>query len=102
MDFGSNFVVAKIPNLMNFGLSPANTPGKIKYVIVPTTRVGRLTNGSVWIRHRHDIEEFTAERVSEEKVYSDYILKTYFGTMKDFERENISRSGVKTISPSKL
>ena len=67
MDFGRNYFVTKSPNFMDFRLSPANTPDKIKSVIIPTTRVGRLTNGSNWLRPRHDIEEVTTNRVSEKK-----------------------------------
>ena len=67
MDFGRNSIVAESPNIMDFGLSPANTPDKIKSIIFPTTRVGRLMNGSNWLRPRHDIEEVTAERVSKKK-----------------------------------
>ena len=73
MDFGSNSVVSESPNFMDFGLSPSNTPDKLKSVIVPTTRVGRLTNVSNWPRPRHDIKEDKAEKVSETKSYSKYI-----------------------------
>ena len=83
---------------MDYGLSPANTPDNLKFVIVPTIRVGRLTNASYWFPPRHYIEEITAERVSEAKYYSNYILKKGIETMKYFEREKISRSRVKTIS----
>ena len=75
MDIGSNYVVSESPNFMDFGLSPVNTPNKLKYVIVPTTRVRRLTNGSDRLASRHDIEEVTVERGSEAKVYSHYIFK---------------------------
>ena len=61
MGFGSNSVVTKSPNLIDFGLSPANTLNKIKSGIVPTTRVGRSTNVSDWHRPRNDIEEVTAK-----------------------------------------
>ena len=60
---------------MDFGLSPANTTYKLKYIIIPTTKVERLTNGSIWLVSRHDIEEVILERVSEEKVHINYILK---------------------------
>ena len=46
MEFGSNSVVSESPNFMDFGLSPANTPDKLKYVIFPTTRFGILTKAS--------------------------------------------------------
>ena len=38
----------------------------------------------------HGIAKFTADRVSEAKVYSDYIKNSEFETMKVFEFENIS------------
>ena len=75
MEFGSNYVVAESPNLMDFGLSLANTPDKIKSVIGPTTRVVRLTNGSSWLASGHDIEEVMVEKVSKAKAYIDYIFK---------------------------
>ena len=46
MDFGSKYVLSESPNFLDFGMSPANTPDTFKSIIVPTTRVGRLTNGS--------------------------------------------------------
>ena len=89
---GSNSVLFEVPNFMDFGMSPVNTPDKLKSVIVPTTTFGRLVDGSYWLPPRHDIEEVTTERVSEKKAYSDYILKNEFETLEgiqDFERENI-------------
>ena len=75
IDFGSNYVVAKSPNLMDFRLSPSNTPDKINSIIAPTTRFGRFINGSDWLASSHDVEEVTVERVSKEKAYSGYIIK---------------------------
>ena len=75
IDVSSNSVFSESPNFMDFGLSPANTPYKLKSVIFPTTRVVKLTNRSVWIPPGHDIEEVTAEIVSGGKAYSDYVLK---------------------------
>ena len=95
MDFGRNFVVTKSPKFMDFGLSPANTPDKTKYVIVPTTRYGELTNGSDWLWPRNDIEEVIADRVSGTKEKTDNILKSDLETMRKiqyFERDNISTS----------
>ena len=74
-DFGSNSVVSESQKFMDFGLLSSNTPDKLKSVIVPATRVGRLTNGSDWLQYRNDIEEVTVERVSDAKSYIDYILK---------------------------
>ena len=56
MDFGSNSVLYEGPNFMDFGLSPANTPDKLKSIIFLTTRVGRLNNGSYWIQSSHYLE----------------------------------------------
>ena len=75
MDSGGNSVLSEIPNFMDFELSPANTPDKLKSGIVLATIVGRFTNVLDWLPPRHDIEEVTAKRVGEEKVYSNYILK---------------------------
>ena len=49
MNFGSDTVLSKNPNFMNFGLSPVNTIDELRSVIVPTTRVVRPTNGSDWL-----------------------------------------------------
>ena len=68
-------VLSESPSFINFGLTPANTPDKLKSVIVPTTRVGRLTNGSNWLPPKHNIEEVTVEIVGKQKEYRDYILK---------------------------
>ena len=75
IDFRSNSVVAKSPNFMPFRLRPANTADKLNSVIVPTTRVGRLTDLSKCLVSRQDIEEVAVERVSEAKVYSNYIFE---------------------------
>ena len=76
MYFGSNSVAYKSPNLMDFGLSTAKTPDKVKSIIFPTTRVGSLMNGSNWLPPRHDIEKVTVELVSEVKAYSKCRKKT--------------------------
>ena len=44
MDFASNYVVSKIPNFMDLGLSPANAMDKLKSVIRPNTIVERFTD----------------------------------------------------------
>ena len=80
---------------MNFGLSPINTTDKLGFVINPTTRVERPTNGSNWLQPGHDIYEATADRLSKKKSNNHYNFKNYFETMReiqDFERENISMS----------
>ena len=90
MDFESNSVVAKIPNFVDLGLSPANTTDKLKSVIGPTTIIEGLKGGSDWIDFRHDCEEVTVGRVSKAKAFRDYIKNNEFETMKCFEWENIS------------
>ena len=56
MYFRRNTVVAKIPNFVDFRLSPTNIPDKLKSFIFPATRVRSLTNGSDWLLPRHDID----------------------------------------------
>ena len=90
MNFMSNSDVAKIPSFMDFRLSPASTPDKLKSIIGPTMRVGGLNNGSNWLASRHDIEEVTVERVREEKANSNYIFENVFETIKVLEQGNIS------------
>ena len=90
MDFSSNSVVAKSPNFLDLGLSPANTTDKLKSVIGPATRVEVLMDISDWLVSWHGFEEVTVGRVGEAKLFSDYIENNEFETMKVFERENIS------------
>ena len=40
-------------------------------------------SSSDWIRHGHDIEEATADRVGKTRANSDYILKSGFETMRE-------------------
>ena len=82
MDFASNSVVAESPNLLDVGMSPANTTDKLKSVIGPATRGEGLTDISGWLTSRHGCEEVTVGRVSEAKAYSDYIKNSEFETTK--------------------
>ena len=75
MNFGSDTVLSKNPNFMNFGLSPVNTADKLGSVIIPKTRVGRPTNVSDWLHHGHDISGYTADGVNKMKAKSAIILK---------------------------
>ena len=75
---------------VSMGLSPAHTADKLKSAIVPATRFRGLTDNSDGLVSSHGIAKFTADRVSEAKVYSDYIKNSEFETMKVFEFENIS------------
>ena len=45
---------------------------------------------SNWLASRHSCEEVTVGRVSEAKVFSDYIKNSDLETTKVFERENNS------------
>ena len=72
-----------------------NTTDRLGSISIPKTRVVNTTNISDWIRHVHDIEEVTADRVSETKANNHCILKSDFENMREiqyFERENISMS----------
>ena len=58
--------------------------------------IGPANKAEVWLDHsnlfasRHCIVELTADKVSEAKVYSDYIKNSEFETMNVFEQENNS------------
>ena len=88
MKFASNSVFGETPKFMDLGLSPAHTADKLISIFAPATRYGVLTNKSYDLASRHRIVEVTADRVSEEKVYSGYIKNSEFETMNVFEREN--------------
>ena len=67
MDFGSNSVLSESPNFMDFGLLPTNKRDKLKSIIVHTTKIKRVTNGSKRLKRTHDISEITAKTVSKKK-----------------------------------
>ena len=67
-----------------------HTADKLKYVIGPATRVRGLTDNTDGILSSHGISKVAVDRVSETKVYSDYIKNSEFETMKVFEFENNS------------
>ena len=84
MNFGSDTVLSKNSNFMDFGLSPFNTTDKLGSIIAPD-----------WIQHGHDIEVAAADRVSKMKAKNHYNFKSDFETVREiqyFERENISMS----------
>ena len=81
MNFGNATVISNNPNFMNFGLSPVNTRDTLGSVILPTTRVGRPTNGSNWIRPGHVISEATVNGMSKTKAKNHYYFKSDFETM---------------------
>ena len=75
---------------MDLGLSPAHTADKLKSIFAPATRTGGLKNNYDGLTSRHRIAEVTADRLIQEKVYSDYIENYEFETMNVFEQENNS------------
>ena len=70
MNLGSNVVFTPNPNFINLMLASINTTDKLGSSSIPTTRVGRSTISSNWIRNGHDIEKATADRVSETRENS--------------------------------
>ena len=73
MHFGSDSVVTPNPNFMNFGVASVNTTDELESVSATTTRVRRPASSLEWSQQGHDIEEVTANRVKEEKLYRHYI-----------------------------
>ena len=98
MNFASNPVLGESPKFVDLRLSTAHTADKLNSVIVSTTRVGVLTNTTVGLTSRHLIAKDTVDRVSEAKVYSDYIKNSEFETMKVFEFENNSGTQLNQIT----
>ena len=84
MNFGSDTVVTPNPKFVKFGLASVNTTDKLGSISVPTTRVGSPTNSSDWRWKGHDIEEATADRVSE-KNQTETIKKKVL----NYERNSI-------------
>ena len=80
------------------GLLTAHTADKLKYVISPATRAGGLTDNTDELTPMHGIAEVTADRVSEVKVYSDYIKNSEFETIKVFEFESNSGTGLNQMT----
>ena len=74
MNSGSNVVFTQNPNFINLGIASVNTTDKLGSIRNPTTRVGRPTSRSNRIRHGHDIEEATSDRVSETRSHSEYFF----------------------------
>ena len=92
VNFASNSVFGETPKFMDLGLSPAHTPDKIKSIFVPANRVGVLADNSDGLTSSHGIAKVTADRVIEEKAYSDYNKNSEFETMNVFEREDNSET----------
>ena len=83
MNFGSDTVLSKSPNFMDFGLSSVNTMDELGSVFIITNRIGRPMGGSNWILSCHDISESTADRVSRTKAKNHYNFKSEFEARRD-------------------
>ena len=78
MNFGSDAVLSKSPNFMDFGLSSVNIIDELGSVFVPTNRIGRPTYGSNCIPTGHCISEATEDRVSRMNAKNHYDFKSEF------------------------
>ena len=98
MNFGSDTVLSKISNSMDFGLSFVNTTNELRSIFIPTTIFGRPTDDSNGILPGHVISEATVDRVRWTKAKNHYNFKNEFGTRRekmvdqDFERQNDAMS----------
>ena len=63
MNFGSDTVLSKISNSMDFGLSFVSTTNELRSIFIPTTIFGRPTDDSNGILPGHVISEATVDRV---------------------------------------
>ena len=80
MNFGSDTVLSKSPNFMDFGLYSVNTTDELGS---PTSKIGRMTDGSKWIPPGHDISETIADRVIGTKAKNHHNFKSEFETRRD-------------------
>ena len=83
MNFGSDTVLSKSPNFMDFGLLSVNITDELRSVFIPTTRSGRPMDVPNWILPGHDISEATAYIVSGTKARNNYNFKSEFETRRD-------------------
>ena len=84
MNLANNSVFGETPKFVDLGLLSAHTADKLKSISAPATRYGGLTDNSNSLPSSHGIAEFTADRVSEAKAYSDYIKNSEFEAMNVF------------------
>ena len=79
MNLTHDAVLMESPNFMNLGLSSVHTLDEIGSVFIPTTRIGRPTDGLNWILPGHHIGEVAADRAirtkSEKTIMKKLILK---------------------------
>ena len=94
MNLGSETVLSKSPDFMDFGLTPVNKNDELGSFFVPTDRVGRSTDGSNWLPIGNNISEDTADKVSGNKAKNNYNFKSEYETRRgeiadhDFGRQN--------------
>ena len=78
MNLGSDIVLFKSPNFMDFGLSSVDATDELGSVYIPSTRIGRPTDGSNWLPPGHCISEAISDIVSGTKAKNHYSLKSGF------------------------
>ena len=107
MNFGSDTVLSKSPNFMDFGLLSVNTTDELMSVFVPTTIIGRPMDGSNWLPPRRGISKATVDRVSRTEANNHYNFKSEFETRRDkmldqdFGRQN-DPMGLPTVESTPL
>ena len=91
MDFTSNVIGTKAPNIVNLGLSDVNLFVEFNAFGTPDTRVRRPTDVSHWSTPGHVFLEATLVRMSGTRSELNYSYKTNFGIRRenqDFGRRN--------------
>ena len=94
MNLTCDAVLTKSPNSMNMGMSSVHTLDELGYVLIPTTRIGRPTDGYNWLPPGHRIVGVTADIVSGKRSETNYYSKSDFETRRggvvnqDFGRQN--------------
>ena len=91
MNLTCDSVLTESPNFVNLGLLYVHTSAEIGSVFIPTTRIGKPTDGSNWLPPGHCIGKITADRVSKIGSEKDYNAKTNFENRienKDFGCQN--------------
>ena len=68
MNLTRDTVLTKIPNFMNLGILFIHTFDELWSVFIPTTRIGRPTDGSNWLLPGQFIGEVTAEKSEQDRV----------------------------------
>ena len=76
MKFGSDTVLSKSTNFIDFELSSFNKTDELGYVFLPATIFGRPKDGSNCLMPGLDISEATSDIVSGKKAKNQYNFKT--------------------------